>query len=184
MKIGFDFDKVFIDYPPFLPSILFDKCYKQQDNGILKYRIPSPPEQLLRKALHLPFLRPLIKENFAVLKKIPQKDNNLYLISSRYHFLKPETQRLIKKYNLQNIFTKMYFNFNNEQPHEFKNTILQQLHLDYYIDDDLSLIKHAAKSNPNTTFFWLNYRNKIKHVSNNIIPITTLAEIFDKIKKR
>ena len=56
MNIGFDFDKVFIDYPPFLPGKLFDKLYKKKDNGTLLFRIPEYPEQILRKALHLPFI--------------------------------------------------------------------------------------------------------------------------------
>ncbi len=178
MNIGFDFDKVFIDYPPLFPAKLIDKLYKQRDNGVLLYRIPSYPEQLLRKATHLPVLRPPIKENLSLLKNISKKTNKLYLISSRYKFLEPETNRLIKKYQLDKTFDEMYFNFDNKQPHLFKETILKKLHLDLYVDDDLSLLKHVAKTNPKTKFFWLNHNHEKHTLSKNIFEINNLDEIF------
>lgn len=178
MNIGFDFDKIFIDYPPFFPAKLIDKLYKQRDNGILLYRIPTPPEQLLRKATHLPFLRPPIKENLELLKDISKKKNKLYLISSRFKFLEPETNRLIKKYKLDTIFDAMYFNFDNKQPHLFKEKILKKLKLDLYVDDDLSLLKHVAKSNPKTKFFWLNHKYDKQSLPKNIFEIKRLEEMF------
>lgn len=179
MNIGFDFDKIFIDYPPFLPAKLFDKLYKKRDNGVLLYRIPGYPEQLLRKTLHLPFMRPAIKENLGILKNISKKNNKLYLISSRYKFLQPETNRLINKYDLDKIFDAMYFNFDNKQPHLFKEKILQKLHLDLYVDDDLSLLRHVAKSNPKTKFFWLNNNDSQQSLPKNISEIRKLNEIFN-----
>lgn len=178
MNIGFDFDKIFIDYPPFLPAKLFDKLYKKKDNGILLYRIPGIPEQIVRKALHLPFMRPAIKENLAFLKKIPKQNNKLYLISSRYKFLEPETNRLIKKYHLDKVFHALYFNFDNKQPHLFKNEILKKLKLDMYIDDDLSLLKYVSKENPKTKFFWLNTTQDNHTLPKNIIQINNLERIF------
>lgn len=179
MSIGFDFDKIFIDYPPLFPAKIIDKLYKQRDNGVLLYRIPSYPEQLFRKATHLPFLRPPIKENLALLKSISKENNKLYLISSRYKFLQPETNRLINKYKLDKIFDEMYFNFDNKQPHLFKEEILKKLHLDFYIDDDLSLLKHVAKSNPKTKFFWLNHTTDKKSLPKNISEIKKLGEIIN-----
>jgi len=178
MKIGFDLDKVFIDSPPLIPPGLLEKYYKKRDNGVLLYRIPAYPEQIFRKALHLPFLRPSIKENVDFLKHISKKENKLYLISSRYKFLEKETNRLIKKHQLAGLFDGMYFNYNNMQPHFFKDAVLKTLRLDRYIDDDLSLLKHVAKNNPQTKFFWLNHTKEKQPLSNNIVAITKLPEIF------
>ncbi len=178
MNIGFDLDKVLINYPPFLPSILFDKLYKDRDNGVLLYRIPAYPEQLLRKSLHFPLFRAPIKKNFDFLRSIPKKENKLYLISSRYEFLKGLTNQLVKKYQLDKIFDDLYFNFENKQPHEFKNEVIKKLHLDVYIDDDLSLIKYVAKHNQHTKFFWLNHVTQQKPLANNIFAIHKLEEIF------
>ena len=178
MKIGFDFDKIFIDYPPFLPTKLFDKFYKESDNGTLRYRIPGVVEQYLRKLLHLPFMRPPINENLDILKTLAKKNKELYLISSRFKFLEPETTKLVNQYKLDALFKKMYFNFDNEQPHLFKNRILKQLQLDRYVDDDLSLLKHVAKQNKQTLFFWLNHTSKQNSLPRNIHSITKLKEIL------
>ena len=115
MKIGFDLDRVFINTPPFIPNAVINKFFKERDNGILLYRIPSRPEQLFRKALHLPFFRQPMKDNFATLQKLAKGNKHqLYLISSRFKFLEPETQQLTKKYSLGNIFDKLYFNYENK----------------------------------------------------------------------
>lgn len=179
MKIGFDLDKVFINTPPLVPNAVINKFYKERDNGILLYRIPSRPEQLLRKAIHLPILRQPMKDNLTFLRKLSrQKEHQLYLISSRFNFLKPETARLVKKYELDKIFDKLYFNYDNKQPHEFKDEILQKLNLDIFVDDDLSLVKYVAKNNPKTKFFWFDQHTKQINPGNNIKAITNLGEIF------
>jgi hypothetical protein len=182
MKIGFDLDKVFIDYPPFVPSMLIDKLYKKRDNGLLLYRIPSYPEQIFRKATHLPFLRPAIKENLSFLKNISKKGNKLYLISSRFKFLEEETQQVINKYQLDKIFDELYFNFENKQPHLFKNDVIKKLHLDLYVDDDFSLINYVAKHNPQTKFYWLSAKKTGMDLLPNISKITHLPDIFNKVE--
>jgi len=152
--------------------------YKKKDNGVLLYRIPSYPEQVFRKATHLPFLRPAIKENLAFLKNISKKENKLYLISSRFKFLEETTQKLIKKYELDKIFDTLYFNYENKQPHIFKNDIIKNLNLDLYVDDDLSLISYVAKHNPQTKFFWLTPRQGTKKLPHNIFAVSQLSEIL------
>lgn len=178
MNIGFDLDKVFIDFPPFIPPQLFNKFYKKKDNGVLLYRIPSYPEQLFRKTLHVPLLRPPLKNNLAFLRSIPKKDNKLYLISSRFKFLEPETNQLIKKYQLDKIFDGLYFNYENKQPHLFKSEVIAGLNLDLYVDDDLSLINYVAKHNKKTKFYWLNYRHEDKPHEKNVFSISQLPDIF------
>ena len=184
MKIGFDLDKVFIDTPPLIPAGIINSLYKAQDNGILRYRIPSRPEQLFRKATHLPFLRQGIKHNLHILQSLAQQKHSLYLISSRFKFLEPETEHIIQKYHLDNLFKKMYFNYENRQPHEFKNDILKQLQLDMYIDDDLSLVKYVAKHNPKTKFYWLDPGAKPISITKNITATNRLDDIFSKKEQK
>ena len=178
MKIGFDLDKIFIDTPFLIPDAVINKFYKKRDNGVLLYNIPGYPEQLLRKITHLSFLRPAIKKNITFLKNIQKKQNKMFLISSRYKFLERETTHIVKKYHLDKIFDALYFNYENKQPHLFKNEVLKKLNLDIYIDDDLSLLKYVAKTNPATKFYWLNHKKENKTLPKNIISITKLEEIF------
>ena len=178
MNIGFDLDKVFIDYPPFVSPAFIDKLYKKKDNGVLIYRIPKYPEQLLRNVSHIPILRPAIKDNLEFLRSISKKDNKLYLISSRFKFLEKRTEKLIKRYQLDKIFDEMFFNFENIQPHIFKNQVIKKLDLDIYVDDDLSLIKHVALENGHTNFFWLNQLKQDKELESNIFAISKITKIF------
>ncbi len=178
MNIGFDLDNVFINTPPFIPKSFIDKLYKKRDNGILLYRIPGKSEQIVRKLSHLSLFRPAIKENLVFLQSLPKDKNKLYLISSRFKFLENRTNRIIQKYHLYKIFDGMYFNFSNEQPHIFKNRIIKNLKLDYYIDDDLSLLKYVAQLNPKTKFFWLDHAKEKRSLEKNITSISKLSKIF------
>lgn len=184
MNIGFDLDKIFIDYPPFVSPRIIDKLYKKKDNGVLLYRIPSYPEQIFRRISHTPIFRPAIKENMEFLKNISKEDNKLYLISSRFKFLEKRTLKLIKRHGLDNVFDGLYFNFDNMQPHIFKQQVIKRLDLDLYIDDDLSLIRHAAKTSPKTKFFWLKTFSDATDLPPNIFAISKLSEIQSLVNKK
>jgi len=177
MKIGFDFEKVIIDYPPFIPNWIIDKFYKQRDNGILLYRIPGKYEQMLRTLIHLPPLRQPITKNLEAIKELAKNsEHELFIISSRFGFLKKITENLTSRLALEKIFKRMYFNYENEQPHHFKNRIVKELKIDKYIDDDLSLLKFLAKENPQTVFFWLNGSIK-KKLSDNLVALTHIDDL-------
>lgn len=178
MNIGFDLDGIFINTPPFVPKEIIEKLYKKKDNGVLLYKIPSIPEQIFRKATHLPIFRPPIEDNLKFLKGISKKDHKLYLISSRFKFLEKETKQLVRKYDLDKVFDGIYFNFDNKQPHVFKDEVIKKLKLDTHIDDDLSLLKFVAKHNPKTKFLWLNDKLGKEPISKNVFPIAELKEIF------
>lgn len=179
MRIGFDLDKIFIDYPPIVPDKIIDRLYKKKSNGTLLYRIPSKPEQILRRISHLSFLRPPIYENISFLKSLP-KDHELFLISSRYKFLKDTTEKLMKKHTFDKIFKEYYFNYDDKQPHIFKSEILKKLKIDIYIDDDLHLLRHVANENPKTTFYWFTPSSLNEKLPKNIKAINRLTDILTK----
>jgi len=179
MNLGFDLDKVFVDYPLLLPDKVINRLYKKHANGQLLYRIPSRPEQVLRKIIHIPFLRPGIKKNIAFLESLPKKDHKLYLISSRFSFLKKATKEITERHGLDKIFDEMYFNYENKQPHIFKNEVLKKLNLDRYVDDDFHLLKYVAKQNKKTQFFWLNPQKKNHMLTRNITAIYNLKDMLE-----
>lgn len=177
MNIGFDLDKVFIDYPPLVPPWIIDRFYKKSSNGVLAYRIPSRPEQIIRRASHHPLLRPPIWKNILFIQEFAKnKKNKLFLISSRYNFLKDVTDRIISTYGFDDIFDDMYFNYGNKQSHIFKNFVINKLTIDRYVDDDLPLLYYLHKKNPDKQFFWLN-RNKKRKITTQLFAITNLREI-------
>lgn len=178
MNIGFDLDKVFIDYPFFVSSKIIDLFYKGRSNGSLKYRIPGRLEQILRIISHHPLLRQPISENIEFMKKLARERNHsYYLISSRFGFLKKTTENLVKKHGIDKMFRSLHFNFVNDQPHLFKNQLIQKLKIDQYVDDDLSLLNFLAEKNLKTKFFWLNKKIS-KPLKKNLFAIQHLSEMF------
>lgn len=180
IKIGFDFDRVFVSYPPIIPSSLIEYLYKKR-NHKLSYRIPGKFEQKIRVLSHTSFLRTPIKANITTLKKIFNNDNyEIYLISSRFSFLKKQTKMWDEKHRISKYFEKMYFNFNDKQPHLFKDDVIKKENIEKFVDDDLDLLLFLSKNNPDIEFFWLSSQKKYPPLPANIHQIKNLEELRKK----
>ncbi|RJQ27463.1 hypothetical protein C4577_01380 [Candidatus Parcubacteria bacterium] len=182
IRIGFDFDKVFADYPPLIPSKVINYLYKKH-NHKLSYRIPGRFEQKIRVLSHHTFFRPPIKRNIEALKKITkEKDLEIFLISSRFQFLKERTEKWLNKNNFKKYFKELYFNFENQQPHLFKDDIINKLKIKKYIDDDLHLLMYLAQKHPEIDFYWIenNFDKDKFDLPSTIIPIKDLEEFCNK----
>jgi hypothetical protein len=178
MNIGFDFDKIFINFPPLIPEKIIDLFYKERTNSELKYRIPTKLEQIVRINSHHPIFRSPIYENINFVKNLSQTGKDkYYIISSRFNFLKKRTDDFIKLHHFDKIFNSMHFNYGNKQPHQFKDEILKKLNLDMYVDDDLQLLEYLTDKNPKTNFFWLNKKIR-KPLKKNLFAIKHLAEML------
>lgn len=191
MILGFDFDKVFIDYPPFVPYSLIEFLYKGSSyfrsttkSDKIHYRFPGSFEQKMRIVSHYSLFRPLINENFEILKKISSnKDNRTYLVSSRFGFLKTRTNQLLNKYGLKKYFDGVYFNFKNEQPHLFKERTIKKLNIETYIDDDLQLALYLSSKLPNLKIFWVTAGKNIpSNLPKKIVPIKSLKDLKKHFK--
>ncbi len=167
MKIGFDLDRVFINYPPFVPGFVIDYLYKNHGTKKLSYRIPTSPfEIFIRRVSHWWGFRPPIQQNIDYLNSLAKSGKHeLYLISSRYSFLKPQTEYILKKYGLFGSFKKIYLNLQNEQAHEFKKRIIEDLGIDVYIDDDADLINFLASTKTKTKLFHCCLPHHLEEVS-------------------
>lgn len=189
MIVGFDFDKVFIDFPPFIPYFLIDFLYKGRavfrkstKNFTPHYRIPGELEQQIRIASHHPLFRRQITKNVNVLKSLStDKKIKKYLVSSRFGFLKKRTDAVLTHYQLKKYFDGIYFNYKNEQPHIFKENAIKKLKIDTYIDDDIQLSVFLAQRNPKLTIYWISDGRKTDiKLPKNVIQINDL----DGLKKR
>lgn len=168
MVIGFDLDRIFIDYPPLVPDFVIDWFYKNHTRQ-LSYRIPTHPlEIFIRKLSHISFLRPPIPANIVFLKSLHVSGKySLHLISSRYSFLVPQTEKLLKKYGIFDCFDSINLNTQNEQAHIFKLRILKQLQADIFVDDDLQLLDYLRQTDLKT---------KLLHLA----PGMTLEQAFNQ----
>jgi phosphoglycolate phosphatase-like HAD superfamily hydrolase len=156
IKIAFDLDGVFVDKPPFIPKAVIEFLFRGHKSRKLHYRFPkNQAEQLIRKISHYYLFRPPIKENIEFLKRIAQKGNfELFIISGRYSFLEKETAVWLEKKGIKSYFKKVFVNLSNDQPHLFKEKILNQVKPDIFIDDDPVLVDYLVKKGlPNIFFF-------------------------------
>lgn len=178
MNVGFDLDKVFVNFPSFIPTKIIEWRYKERSAGSLRYRIPSKAEQIIRIFSHYPLFRLPITKNVEYVRKLALANKNkYYLISSRFSFLEERTAAIIKRYKFDKIFNALYFNYSNLQPHLFKDDVIKKLKLEMYVDDDLQLLEYLAKNNPKTNFFWLN-KKLSKPLEKNLVAIKDIAEMF------
>lgn len=154
MKIGFDLDGVLVDGPPLAPSLLLEYLYKGIRQKKLHYRIPKTRiEILIRYISHYPIFRPPISANITKLVEMTNSgEHELYLVTSRYSFLKDQTTRLLKLYGLDHLFKQIYLNLENEQPHLFKLKTLERLKLDIFYDDDERLLHFLREKLPSVKF--------------------------------
>lgn len=180
MKIGFDLDRVFINFPPFIPPQIIDWLYKNHGQKTLSYSIPqSPLSKLIRRTSHLSLFRSPIRKNIKTLSQIfLNPDLKLYLVSGRYRFLENLTFKLLHKYNLITPFAKIYLNSMDEQPHLFKEKILKKLNLDLFVDDDLDLLKYLQESGLKTKLIWYHPGRKNAET----LGITAIANFSEMTK--
>lgn len=180
-KIGIDFDRVFVNNPPLIPEMLIERLYKKK-NGDLYYRFPGQIEQRVRVFSHSPFFRHPIGQNLQELEKLANNKNvELYLISSRFSFLKKRTEEWLSRHKILRFFKKTFFNYKNEQPHLFKNRIIKENEINCFIDDDLDLLIFLAPLHPKVKFYWLSRSSKTLTLPSNLEQIKNLHEF--RIKK-
>lgn len=74
----------------------------------------------------------------------------------------------------------MYFNFNDEQPHLFKDKIIKKEKIEKFLDDDLDLLIYLAQRNPKVNFFWLSSRKPNGKIPSSIKIVKSLSEFQKK----
>lgn len=147
IKIGVDLDGVIINKPPFVPKAFIEKLFRGDGDKTLHYRFPkSKLEQKVRILSHFWLVRPVMKKNVALIKMLASTKNiELIAISSRYDFLKKRTKQWLQKRKLEDLFKKIITNTGNKQPHFFKESIINKVKPDYFIDDDQKIINYLQK---------------------------------------
>ena len=188
-RIGLDFDKVLVEYPPVIPYSVITFFYRyglvpiKRDNPGLTYRLPGPFEQKIRLLTHFSFLRRPIEDNILALKELSgEKNTELYLVSGRFGFLEKKTMELMREYGLKKYFKKIFFNFENHQPHEFKLELIKKLGIGFFIDDDIEILLYLTKKTTGVKYFWITPDKKSP--SKKIEAIKNLEEFYTIYTKK
>jgi len=146
IRVAFDLDGVIIDKPPLIPKKLIEILFRGFEKDGLHYRFPkSKLEQKIRKISHFYLFRPPIKKNIEFIGGLAKDGKyELYIVSSRYSFLKDETEKWLEKRKIDGIFQKVFINMSDEQPHLFKEKVLKKLKPDIFVDDDCELVNYLT----------------------------------------
>ena len=73
---------------------------------------------------------------------VKRKKIEAYIVTSRYDCLKTDFNEWLKKLNKDAIFQACYHNKNDLQPHIFKEQKINELKLDYFVEDNYDIVKH------------------------------------------
>jgi len=166
IKIAFDLDGVIIDKPPIISKRFIERLFRGSKKEILHYKFPSSSLEItIRKLSHLYFLRPALKNNIEFIRKLKKTgEYEIYFITGRYSFLKYETMAWLKHNGVDDLFDCIFMNDKNEQPHLFKERILNLIKPEVFVDDDRLMVDYLSKRSDATRIFYLPYRTKLSEV--------------------
>ncbi len=146
IRVGFDFDGV-IAYNPLrfmrLPVSLLGLLFGKKDK-VVTYCPKTKIEEWFWIVLHETSFFPAI--GLSELKKLLYEGRiEGYLLTSRYACLEGSFYRWLNKHKIDKLFKGYFLNKQNEKPHLFKERIIRQLDLDYYIDDNFGIVEYLAE---------------------------------------
>jgi len=157
LRIGFDLDGVLLYNPVRIirPFIALFKDVFLRKNSLAFYYPTSPLAQRMWKLFHKSsiYIAPGIND----IKELVQKNKiKAYIITARYSFLGPSLITWAKKNGFDVIFSQIYFNKDDEQPHLFKENKIKELNLDFFIEDNWDIVNHLSHSHKlGCRIFWI-----------------------------
>lgn len=145
LRIGFDFDGV-IAYNPLRifrgPAMTARNLFRKKEDPI--FPVPhSKTFQMLWSLAHETSYFP--SQGLTELKKL-MKENKIeaYLVTGRYSFLESSLNKWLKKHGLDGLFTGIYLNKKNQQPHKFKEEMIEKLKLEAFVEDNWDIVEYLA----------------------------------------
>ncbi|HCC84352.1 MAG TPA: hypothetical protein DEP87_01590 [Candidatus Pacebacteria bacterium] len=175
VRVGFDLDGVLLYNPVrnFRPLISwFKKVFLHRRK--IKFFVPkSAWQQQVFIWLHQTSL--WVAPGLAEIKAL--KAAGLiepYLITARFGFLRPDTQRWLKALKAETVFTEICINDHDQQPFIFKAQQIKRLKLEMFVEDNWDIVKKLQElvlpDQPNFVCWWvsnildwpISYRYKVK----------------------
>ncbi len=155
IEVGFDFDGV-IAYNPFRLIRSPVTFVKRNIFGAreLKFWYPKKKwQQIFWTILHESSVFP--SKGIGLLQRLIEEDKiEAHLITARYSFLDDHLHKWLEKHNLKKIFKTINLNKKDEQPHLFKEKMLQKYKLDIFIEDNLDIVRYLHGRN-RTKIYWI-----------------------------
>jgi len=129
------------------------------------------------------FRPPLAKKERDLLINFASVQNiQFFLITGRFGFLKQLTLRWLRKNNLFDCFDEIVVNIDDKEPALFKARSISRLEIDYFVDDDLEVLKKLTKTS-SAKLYWLvpQYRDKKENGHSGIRNVANLTQVFREV---
>ena len=78
-----------------------------------------------------------------------------YLVTGRSTFLGTDLKQKLKFFGLDKVFTKVLITETNEQPHLFKERIINQHQLKYFVEDNWDIVSYLSSRFDQNRLFWI-----------------------------
>lgn len=155
LQVGIDFDGV-LAYNPFRVARAPVTYVKRKILGERKthFYIPKTDlEKFIWTILHESSVFPAV--GIDLLKRLTEeKKIEAHLVTARYSFLQQNLHKWLKKHDIEDIFSSITINKNDEQPHIYKERVIKEEKFDYFIEDNLDIVKHVAPRSE-TKVLWI-----------------------------
>lgn len=153
--IGLDFDGV-VAYNPvriLRPLVVFVKKYFF---GQTKTHFFIPTSSLEKSVWSTIFYASLFPAPGRELLEKLVRSNRIeaHLVTARFDFMKDHLYRWLDQRGMKDLFTTITVNVKNQQPHEFKARLIRQKKFDYFIEDNLDIVRYQAGKS-RTTMCWI-----------------------------
>ena len=158
LRVGFDLDGVLLYNPTRVarPIISTLKRFTAPKRKGVFYVPESATTQKAWNMLHATsmFIEPGYEHAKILIKK---KKIEAYIVTARYGFLSEDFEKWQKKLDAKTYFKQCFFNQKNEQPHAFKQRMIEKLDLDVFIEDNWDIVKALSQNpkNKNRRIYWI-----------------------------
>ncbi len=155
LRVGFDMDGVLLYNPARIirPFMSYVKRLFLHKKSLSFYYPKSPHEKLFWSLAHKSSIynAPGLSE---IKELVSSGAIEAYLITARYGFLGKGVSQWVKKNDFEHTFKGVYFNSKDEQPHLFKERMVDKLKLDMYVEDNFDIVNHL-KATTSAEILWI-----------------------------
>lgn len=153
--VGLDFDGV-VAYNPARIFRLPIALVKKHLLGIKGTSFYVPHGKLAQAIWTLMFSSSVVPaKGVGLLRKLVDSGTiEAHLVTGRFSFMEGQLERWLRGWRMDKIFASITTNSRDEQPHLFKEQVIKRRRFDYYIEDNLDIVRYLTKKTK-TKIFWI-----------------------------
>jgi hypothetical protein len=156
IRVGLDFDGV-VAYNPFRIIRAPIVWFKREVLGINKLAFLVPKnrwQSLILLLYHKASVFPG-KGTENLRQIVASKKIEFHLVTARYLEYESDLLGWLNAHDLKDVFTSIHVNVANKQPHEYKKTMINDLRLDYFVEDNLDIVRYLKGQGMAVKVIWV-----------------------------